>query len=119
MAGNESAYGEVTMRLIAVALVCATLLSGCFFGSNPYAGYSQSMGTYVANANVNALCISPKLRFASSTCLWASSSASRFPPFLATMTARRAFISAFTSRALSCRPISGLLRRPSFPFTTN
>ena len=53
------------MRLIALALVCATTLSGCFgFGGDPYTGYHQSFGTYVASSNVNAACLSPQLRLA-------------------------------------------------------
>jgi uncharacterized protein YcbK (DUF882 family) len=53
------------MRLILLALVCATTLSGCFwFGSGDlYAGYRQNFGTYVSNANVNTFCLTPQLRF--------------------------------------------------------
>lgn len=57
------------LRLI-IALGAAVLLSGCLpfalFASsgNAYRGYSQSWGTYVAHKNVNAFCLSPKLRLA-------------------------------------------------------
>ena len=55
------------VRLIA-ALATALMLSGCFplflFAGtgDAYRGYGQSFGTYVANSNVNAFCLSPKLR---------------------------------------------------------
>lgn len=58
------------MRSFILMLACAALLSGClpfaFFASsgNAYRGLKQSAGTYVAHENVNAVCMSPKLRFA-------------------------------------------------------
>ena len=58
------------MVRIVLALCAAALLSGCLpfalFASsgNAYRGYQQSWGTYVAHKNVNAFCISPKLRLA-------------------------------------------------------
>ncbi len=58
------------MVRIVLAVCAAALLSGClpfaFFASagNAYNGYQQSWGTYVAHKNVNAFCISPKLRVA-------------------------------------------------------
>ncbi len=54
------------VRLV-LALCAAAMLSGClpfsFFASG-YDGYKQSWGTYVAHDNVNAFCITPKLRVA-------------------------------------------------------
>jgi zinc D-Ala-D-Ala carboxypeptidase len=58
------------MVRIVLALCAAALLSGCLpfamFASsgNGYRGYKQSWGTYVAHKDVNAFCISPKLRVA-------------------------------------------------------
>ncbi|MEQ1901532.1 MAG: D-Ala-D-Ala carboxypeptidase family metallohydrolase [Devosia sp.] len=53
------------MRLLAVALTSAFLLSGCWFGgADLYSGYSTSFGTYVSNPGVNAICLSPSLRLA-------------------------------------------------------
>jgi zinc D-Ala-D-Ala carboxypeptidase len=58
------------MVRIVLALCTAALLSGClpfaFFASagKGYNGYQQSWGTYVAHKDVNAFCISPKLRVA-------------------------------------------------------
>ncbi len=55
------------MRLMALALALTALLGGCCRrngGNRPIAGYSQSFGTYVANAGVNTFCLSPKLRLA-------------------------------------------------------
>lgn len=53
------------MRMLAVALICAISLSGCWFGgTNLYANYPTSMGTYVANSSVNAVCLTPTLRVA-------------------------------------------------------
>jgi uncharacterized protein YcbK (DUF882 family) len=57
------------VRLV-LAMCLAALLGGCLpfalFASsgNAYRGYSQSWGTYVAHANVDAFCLSPKLRLA-------------------------------------------------------
>ncbi len=57
------------LRLV-LAIGTAVLLSGClplsFFASsgNAYRGYKQSWGTYVAHSNVDAFCISPRLRVA-------------------------------------------------------
>lgn len=54
-------------RLIS-ALIVTAFVSGClpfaFFASSgdAYRGYSQSFGTYVAHKDVNAFCLSPKLR---------------------------------------------------------
>jgi zinc D-Ala-D-Ala carboxypeptidase len=58
------------MFRIVVVLCAAALLSGClpfsFFASSgsSYRGYKQSWGTYVSHDNVNAFCITPKLRVA-------------------------------------------------------
>jgi zinc D-Ala-D-Ala carboxypeptidase len=58
------------LRSITLALVSALVLAGCLpmamFASGSGSGYSglrQDWGTYVSSNNVNALCISPKLRF--------------------------------------------------------
>ena len=58
------------LRLFAVTFATALFLAGCLpmamFASGGGAGYSglkQDWGTYVSSNNVNALCISPKLRF--------------------------------------------------------
>jgi zinc D-Ala-D-Ala carboxypeptidase len=56
------------MKRLLVALFCAAFLTGClpfafFAGSGDlYKGYKQSFGTYVTSSNVNAFCLSPKLR---------------------------------------------------------
>jgi uncharacterized protein YcbK (DUF882 family) len=52
------------MRRFLMALGCVATLSACASAPNLYAGYGQSFGTYVAGSEVNAFCISPKLRFA-------------------------------------------------------
>ena len=56
------------MKRLALALLAAALLSGClpfaFFASGGYDGYRQNFGTYVAHTDVNAFCLSPKLRLA-------------------------------------------------------
>lgn len=52
------------MRLLVLALICATTLSGCFWSAGDYSPYRQSFGTYVANSSVNTFCLSPKLRLA-------------------------------------------------------
>lgn len=59
------------MKRLILALLAATLLSGCLpfapfasGGGNAYRGYKQSWGTFVAHSNVNAFCLTPKLRFA-------------------------------------------------------
>ena len=56
------------MKRLALALLAAALLSGClpfaFFASGGYDGYRQNFGTYVAHKDVNAFCLSPKLRLA-------------------------------------------------------
>ena len=58
------------MKSITTLLLCALLLSGCvpmaMFASSSGAGYAgkrSDWGTYVASREVNALCMSPKLRF--------------------------------------------------------
>lgn len=57
------------IRLV-LALLAAALLSGCLplalfaSGGNAYRGYKQSWGTFVAHKDVNAFCLSPKLRLA-------------------------------------------------------
>lgn len=62
--------GEVTMKRLVLVLLAAALLSGCLpfalFASagSAYRGYKQSWGTYVASDNVNAFCLTPKLRLA-------------------------------------------------------
>lgn len=57
-------------RSFAALALSAIALAGCLpmamFASGGGAGYSglrQDWGTYVSSSNVNALCISPKLRF--------------------------------------------------------
>jgi len=57
------------MRAILLALLCAVSLSGCLpmaiFASSSdaaYRGKSNSWGTVTASSEVNAFCISPKLR---------------------------------------------------------
>lgn len=56
------------MKKLLIALASSALLSGClpmaFFAQGGYSGYGQNFGTYVASREVNAFCISPKLRFA-------------------------------------------------------
>jgi len=58
------------MRHFLSAIACAVLLSGCLpmamfadGNSSAYKGYRSDWGTYVASKEVNAFCISPKLRF--------------------------------------------------------
>ncbi len=60
----------IRFRLILVAAACAMALTGCMpmamFASSSGAGYSgkkNDWGTYVASNEVNAFCITPKLRF--------------------------------------------------------
>ncbi len=56
------------MKKLIVALSSLVLLGGCLpmaiFASGGYDGYGQNFGTYVASRDVNAFCISPKLRLA-------------------------------------------------------
>lgn len=58
------------MVRIVLAFCAAALLSGCLpfamfaTSGDPYKGYKQNWGTYVANANVDTFCLSPKLRIA-------------------------------------------------------
>src|SRR5262245_1223668 len=53
------------MRLLVLALICATTLSGCFWSTGDlYSGYRHNFGTYVANSSVNTFCLAPKLRLA-------------------------------------------------------
>ena len=58
------------MLRIVPALLCILLLGGCFplslfaTAGDAYRPYRTSFGMYVANASVNTLCLSPKLRFA-------------------------------------------------------
>lgn len=59
------------MKRLILALLAATLLSGCLpfalfasGGGSSYRGYQQSWGTYVAHKDVNAFCLTPKLRLA-------------------------------------------------------
>ncbi|MDB5505976.1 MAG: hypothetical protein JWR75_614 [Devosia sp.] len=58
------------MNRIAIVIFCALALSGClpmamFAGAGQgYGGLSQSAGTFVTGKNVNATCLSPKLRLA-------------------------------------------------------
>lgn len=58
------------MRSILLVIACAISLGGClplalFAGTGPaYRAYSQDWGTYVSHDEVNAFCISPKLRLA-------------------------------------------------------
>ncbi|MDB5540475.1 MAG: hypothetical protein JWQ89_2202 [Devosia sp.] len=53
------------IRLIA-ALICASLLSGCFFvgGSESYSGYTQRAGMFLASSDVDNSCMSPRLKSA-------------------------------------------------------
>ncbi len=57
-------------RPLAIMMIAALVLSGCMpmamFASGSgsgYAGLKQDWGTYVSSKEVNAFCISPKLRF--------------------------------------------------------
>jgi uncharacterized protein YcbK (DUF882 family) len=59
------------MKRLVLVLLAAALLSGCLplalFASGSGAGYrglKQDWGTYVTSDNVNAFCLSPKLRLA-------------------------------------------------------
>jgi len=58
------------MFRIGLAFCAAVMLSGCLpfamFASSgdAYKGYGQNWGTYVAHANVDTFCLSPKLRVA-------------------------------------------------------
>lgn len=59
------------MTRLVLALLITALLGGCLpfalFASGSgaaYRGYSQNWGTFVASKNVNAFCLSPKLRLA-------------------------------------------------------
>jgi uncharacterized protein YcbK (DUF882 family) len=56
------------MFRLLLALCLAVTLSGCLslFASSgaAYRGYKQSWGTYVSHANVNTVCLTPKLRLA-------------------------------------------------------
>jgi zinc D-Ala-D-Ala carboxypeptidase len=61
----------MAVRTILCAIACAMLLSGCMplaiFADgrgSEYRGYKNDWGTYVASREVNAFCITPKLRFA-------------------------------------------------------
>lgn len=58
------------LRSIAAVALTAIILAGCLpmamfasGGGSGYSGLRQDWGTYVSTSNVNALCISPKLRF--------------------------------------------------------
>ena len=54
------------LRAIAMALTCAATLSACAFSPSrdPYAGYTQNFGTWVANRSVDTFCLVPQLRMA-------------------------------------------------------
>ncbi|MBI4922949.1 MAG: YcbK family protein [Devosia nanyangense] len=54
------------MRSFLLALICVATLGGCALSPlrDPYAGYQQSFGTYVASSSVNAFCLAPQLRLA-------------------------------------------------------
>jgi zinc D-Ala-D-Ala carboxypeptidase len=58
----------MTMKSIILALGSALLLSGCLpmamFAQGGYSGYQSNMGTYVSSSEVNAFCLTPKLRLA-------------------------------------------------------
>src|SRR3954465_11835889 len=61
---------EVVMRSIALIFACVVALTGCMpmamFASSSGASYSgkgNSFGTFVSSGEVNAFCITPKLRF--------------------------------------------------------
>jgi hypothetical protein len=62
--------GEVTMKRLVLALLAAALLGGCLpfalfaSGGSAYRGYQQSWGTFVAHKDVDAFCLTPKLRLA-------------------------------------------------------
>jgi uncharacterized protein YcbK (DUF882 family) len=62
----ERTPSEQSMRRIILALLCAATLSACSLspGRDPYAGYQQNFGTYVANSGVNTFCLVPNLRLA-------------------------------------------------------
>jgi zinc D-Ala-D-Ala carboxypeptidase len=71
---RDTALGKVAkmpiLRPLAALVTAALLLAGCVpmamfaSGSGPgYSGMRQDWGTYVSSNNVNAFCISPKLRF--------------------------------------------------------
>lgn len=57
------------MKKLIIALALAGLAGGCvplafFAGSgSAYRGYEKSLGTYVAHGNVDAVCLTPALRF--------------------------------------------------------
>jgi len=58
------------MRSIILALTCVFALTGCVpmamfasSGGSAYAGKRNDWGTFVSSREVNAFCISPKLRF--------------------------------------------------------
>jgi hypothetical protein len=58
------------MKIVALGAAIALTLSlgGCLpmaiFAQGGYGGYRTDFGTYVASPEVNALCLTPKLRFA-------------------------------------------------------
>jgi uncharacterized protein YcbK (DUF882 family) len=54
------------MQRIILALLCVATLSACSLspGRDPYAGYQQNLGIYVASSSVNTFCLAPNLRLA-------------------------------------------------------
>ena len=54
------------MRRIILMLLCMAALSACSLspGRDPYAGYQQNLGIYVASSSVNTFCLAPNLRLA-------------------------------------------------------
>src|SRR5689334_22110326 len=57
-----------TMKSLLAALALTLSLGGCLpmalFAQGGYSGFRQNFGTYVASDEVNAFCLTPKLRFA-------------------------------------------------------
>ncbi|WEK06399.1 MAG: D-Ala-D-Ala carboxypeptidase family metallohydrolase [Candidatus Devosia phytovorans] len=61
---------KTPLRSIVATLVCALSLAACMpmamfasSGGSAYSGKRNDWGTYVSSREVNALCLSPKLRF--------------------------------------------------------
>lgn len=56
------------MKSFVLALALTLSLGGCLpmalFAQGGYSGFRQNFGTYVASSEVNAFCLTPKLRFA-------------------------------------------------------
>ena len=54
------------MPRLLLAVICTLALGACAFSPSrdPYAGYTQNFGTWVANRGVDTFCLVPKLRLA-------------------------------------------------------